>query len=151
MFPNLKKFHKLSGTMKLMFLEAVFILAITKIAILILPLNRLTRSLSQIKDTGHSKRFSAEHDLQTAMAIKTAVARAAAHTPWKSACLVQSFTAQRMLKHRGISGLLHIGVMKETNISKNNFQAHAWIQCGSIIITGEPGHEDFRIISTFSW
>ena len=76
--------------------------------------------------------------------------RAANNTPWESACLAQSLTAQRMLKRRGIPGVFYLGVMKGENV-KENMSAHAWSQCGETIITGHKGYEDYAVVSVFRW
>ena len=76
--------------------------------------------------------------------------RAAIYTPWESACLVQSLTAQKMLHKRGITGVLYLGVTKDQE-SKEKMKAHAWTQCGETIITGGAGHEEFTVLSVFRW
>ena len=83
-----------------------------------------------------------------AISIGKAIEQAAAHTPWESACLAQSLTAQKMLKKRGIPGVFYLGVAKE---SKEKMKAHAWSQCGESIITGAKGHETFTVVSVFGW
>jgi len=75
--------------------------------------------------------------------------RASAYTPWESACLAQSLTAQKMLRKRGIPGVFYLGAMKDEE-SKEKMKAHAWSQCGDTIITGGDSNE-FTILSVFGW
>ena len=42
-----------------------------------------------------------------------------------------------MLKRRGIPGTVYLGVMKDEN-RPVTLAAHAWVRCGSIILTGAP-------------
>ena len=80
--------------------------------------------------------------------IGWAVRAAAAYVPWKSSCLVQVIAAQKMLRSRGIGGVVYLGAARGEG---EEFRAHAWLKCGDAFITGEAGHEDYRVLSTFSW
>ena len=31
------------------------------------------------------------------------------------------------------------------------FEAHAWLKCGDVFITGEAGHARLAVVSVFSW
>ena len=33
----------------------------------------------------------------------------------------------------------------------SGLEAHAWLKCGELFITGESGHERYAVVSTFSW
>jgi hypothetical protein len=55
-----------------------------------------------------------------------------------------------MLKRRGIPGVFYLGVAKDEE-SKEKMKAHAWSQCGDMIITGERGYEEFVVVSIFGW
>ncbi|MDD2856973.1 MAG: lasso peptide biosynthesis B2 protein, partial [Desulfuromonadaceae bacterium] len=77
-----------------------------------------------------------------------AVETMARHTPWQSRCLVQALSAWWMLSRRGVRGTVYFGVAAaETGAA---FNAHAWLRCGSRIVTGGPNHESFRVLSYFS-
>jgi hypothetical protein len=91
-----------------------------------------------------------EEEMQTAQKVGQAIMRASAYTPWESACLAQSLTAQKMLKKRGIPGVFYLGVAKDEE-SKEKMKAHAWSQCGDTILTGARGHETFTVVSVFEW
>ncbi len=143
MLHKFKKFTKLSREEKFLFIEAFFLLGIMRFALLTLSFKRLTRSLKQ---TPKRKELTAlnKEEQKTALKVGIAINSAAAHTPWESACLVQSLVAYKMLKRRGIAGVFYLGVAK-----KGDVKAHSWTQCGDVIITGENGHELFTIISVF--
>ena len=118
-------------------------------AILTVSFKRLTRSLEH---SPNKEEITALNDNQISIAIEVgqAINRASAHTPWESACLAQSLTAQRMLQKRGIPGVFYLGAMKDEE-EKSKMKAHAWSQCGDTIITGGSGHEDFTVLSVFGW
>lgn len=149
MFNKIRKFTALSTEEKKLFLEAYVMLGVMRAAILTVSFKRLTRSLEH---------YTQQSDLETltqtqqerAIIIGQAIMRAAAYTPWESACLVQSLTAQKMLCKRGIAGVFYLGVTKDQE-SKEKMKAHAWTQCGESIITGGSEHEIFTVLSVFVW
>jgi hypothetical protein len=141
-------FVALSTREKRLFLEVWLRLGLFRMAIALLPFARLTRSLNAHAESDSGPLSPQHHD--TALLIRTAIKRAANHTPWESACLVQALCAQRMLKKRNISGSLHLGVMQEGKES-DSFKAHAWIQCQDLIICGAFKAGEFREISVQSW
>jgi len=148
MLSKFKKFSALSSEEKKLFLEAYATLGLMRTAILTLSFKRLTRSLEH---TARKEDISPLNDKEIDAAIKVgqAITRAAAYTPWESACLVQSLTAQKMLQKRGIPGVFYLGVMKDDD-SKDKMKAHAWSQCGDKIITGGDSKE-FTLLSVFGW
>lgn len=149
MIKKFKKFSNLSRKEKSFFLEAYCILGIMRIAILSVPFKRLTHSFEYQTKKSELGQLD-EKQLQVSLSIGKAIVQAAAYTPWKSTCLTQSLTAQKMLQKRGISGVFYLGVAKDDE-NKENMRAHAWSQCGELIITGDVGHEDFTVLSVFKW
>ena len=149
MLRKIEKFFKLKREDKKLFLEAYITLGMMRAAVLTISFKRLTRFLVHQKNKGEMIPLS-DNEMQTAISIGQAIARAADYTPWESACLVQSLTAQRMLQKRGIPGVFYLGVMKDKE-SEEKMKAHAWSQCGDTIITGGEGHEEFSVLSVFRW
>lgn len=149
MFSKVKKFTKLSTKEKNLFFEAYVTLGIMRAAILTVPFKRLTRSLEHTANKEVITPLNNE-EMDIAVKVGQSITRAAANTPWESACLAQSLTAQKMLQKRGIPGVFYLGAMKDDE-SEEKMKAHAWSQCGDTIITGVYGHEAFTVLSVFSW
>ena len=149
MIKKFKKFSQLSGEEKKLFLEAYITLGMMRAAILTISFKRLTRSLEHAAKKKALPDLS-EEEMKTAQKVGQAIVRASAYTPWESACLAQSLTAQKMLQKRGVSGVFYLGVAKDEE-SKEKMKAHAWTQCGDSIITGGRGHEVFTVVSVFGW
>ena len=149
MIRKFKKFTKLSVEEKKLFTEATIMLGIMRTAILTISFKRLTRSLEHVAKQKELPSLT-EEDMKTAKLIGQAIMRASAYTPWESACLAQSLTAQKMLQKRGIPGVFYLGAMKDEE-EKSKMKAHAWSQCGDAIITGAKGHEEFTVLSVFGW
>jgi hypothetical protein len=149
MLRKIQKFVKLTSEEKKLFLEAYMMLGIMRAAILTISFKRLTRSLDHQKSKGETIHLS-DNEMKTALSVGQMITRVAAHTPWESACLAQSLTAQRMLQKRGIAGVFYLGVAKDKNVEEK-MKAHAWSQCGDVILTGAKGHEEFTVVSVFGW
>ena len=149
MFQKFKKFTKLSSEEKKLFIEAYATLGMMRSAILMVSFKRLTRSLDH-EATKKELAKLGEEEMRSAKMIGQAIMRASAYTPWESACLAQSLTAQKMLQKRGIPGVFYLGAMKDED-EKSKMKAHAWSQCGDTIITGGGGHEVFTVLSVFGW
>ncbi len=131
-------------------MEATVFLGVYRAAILTLPFRWLTHSLTHTTNY-HSSLLLPDRQSPPALSVGRAIQRAARYTPWESACLAQALTAHKMLQRRGISGIFYLGVMKDVNDAKAPLKAHAWSKCGDIILTGQPGHERFTIVSAFIW
>jgi len=145
------KFAELPREEKKLFIEAWLTLGAVRMAILTLPFKRLTRSLEHSPQAEKVVPLD-EIRRRKALQIGRAIERAAAHTPWESACLAQSLTARRMLQKRGIPGVFYLGVSAGRNDPEDKkIKAHAWSQCDDIIVTGGKGHERFTVLSVFAW
>jgi Transglutaminase-like superfamily len=61
--------------------------------------------------------------------------------------------AQRLLARQHIPGQFYLGVRRgrERTDDPTGFSAHAWLQCGDVIVNGSAGHAQFTVVSTFSW
>jgi hypothetical protein len=83
---------------------------------------------------------------ETAQRIGWAVQRTAPQIPWETYCLVQGLAGARMLRRRHLPFTLYFGVARDDH---GEFQAHAWLCCGDLILTGRKGHERFAVIATY--
>ena len=146
---KLRGFARLSAGEKALFLEAWVTLGVMQAAILTLSFKRLTRGLRQSSGAEAPPELS---DAQRAEAerIGRAILRAAAHTPWESACLAQVLTARQMLQRRGIPGAFWLGAAKGGE-GDPEMEAHAWTRCGDLFVTGRAGHERYTPLSAFGW
>jgi hypothetical protein len=149
MLHRIKQFTALDGAEKQLFIEAYITLGLIRFAIITVHFKRLVASLEHRQF--HAKAVTlTEKECFIAQNVGRAIIRAASHTPWESACLVQALAAQRMLNKRKVPGRFYLGVAKDESVAES-MQAHAWLQCGDAIITGGGGHEEFTVVSVFSW
>jgi hypothetical protein len=121
--------------------EAVFWLALSRMAILLIPFRWTTRLFRLRQESASALTSPITPD--TAARIGWAVRAASARTPWESACLAQSLAGTAMLRHRAIPAMVTLGVAKNSGV----LTAHAWLSCGGVILTGAAGHEQFQVLT----
>lgn len=152
MLKKLYKFVALDSQQKSVFIQAWFMLGWFRVAILSTSFKRLANSLQHHRLPPDSKTINCEK-ITEATSIGKLVATAARYTPWQSRCLVQVLVVQRLLARQHIPGQFYLGVRKgcEDKLEPAELSAHAWLQCGSVIVNGARGCERFTVVSTFSW
>lgn len=80
-----------------------------------------------------------------AQTIQWAIRAVARRLPWHPVCLPQALTAQWMLRRRGVTSTLYLGIAPGSR-----YDAHAWVRAGSLIVTGGPLRPEFVVVSTFA-
>ena len=78
--------------------------------------------------------------------ISWAVQAVGSRLAWSNLCLVNAVAAKLMLRRRGISTQLFLGLAKD---GEQNLEAHAWLSCGDLFVTGETDHERFVVMTSF--
>ncbi|MDJ0757458.1 MAG: lasso peptide biosynthesis B2 protein [Ardenticatenaceae bacterium] len=78
--------------------------------------------------------------------ISWAVQAVGSRLAWSNLCLVNAVAAKLMLRRRGISTQLFLGLAKD---GEQNLEAHAWLNCGDLFVTGETDHERFVVMTSF--
>ena len=145
LFRKVKKFFRLSCTLKIMLFEALILTGIVRFSILFIPFNKLARGIGKYKD--ESTNEVRDIDKEEINKIAWAVGTISTRTPWQSKCLVKALTAQIMLKQRKISSTLYLGVAKD---KEKKLKAHAWLRCGMDIITGDSERKGFTVVAKFA-
>jgi len=146
-----KTFHALPAGQKRLLFQAWCLLGQMRWAILTKPFKHLVVGLDVDGEVVEQAPLDSAA-LASAHQVGWAVRTAAQFTPWQSTCLVQVLAAQRMLHKRGIAGAIYLGAATSPGAEqKKVLSAHAWLKCDNDFITGEPGHEHFTVVSSFSW
>lgn len=130
MLQRLKKFGKLSLNEQLIFSEALFLQLSVGLLLKVIPFKWIPKLYP------NPSRLNPDASRLIPEQIKKASQRAAAISPWKNKCLVQSLAARRMLQRRKISSLLSLGVKSRPN---KRMIAHAWLKAGDIEIVEKSG------------
>ncbi len=124
------------------FLEALFLLHVSKLFILFMPFKRIAGKIGKLQIE------SIKFPINSAKIndVEHAVRRAARFCLHKSKCYDQALTGKFMLKSRMLPATIYFGLAKDT---QNGLSAHAWVRCGNRIVTGKKGMENFTVIAAF--
>jgi hypothetical protein len=147
LFSNIRKFTDRSWQERWLFVEAYLLLGIFRLLIITLPFKRIVWMLKLSAGEGRTA-FKTGAPLYLS-AASWAIQAAASRTPWESVCLGQALTGIVMLRLRGFSATLYLGIAKDITGS-DPLAAHAWLRSGDFFLTGADGHERYAIISEYS-
>jgi len=125
--------------------EALLALALARLFMAFLPFHRIAAWLGA--PGAETPLAAAAEQVRLAQQIGWAVGVWARRVPWDSRCLAQALAATAMLRRRGLEGTVSFGAGR---IDGAEFSAHAWLRVGPCMITGGPGHERFKIFTTFA-
>ena len=135
------KFLRLPVGSKVLLLEAWITLGLSRGMILTLPFRWIAPGLrARLPDSDQTSGQA------QAEAVGWALQVTSKYTPWKSNCLAQAIAAKRMLHRRKLPSTLFLGVRKG---EQDEFEAHAWLDCGSITLTGGHDHAGYSVVSSF--
>lgn len=138
----------LSWTDRWLLLEATLWLGVARLAILTVPFRKVAKHLGeQMAESPHRDQTALRTRL---VRISWAVHTMSQHTPWESACLAQALAAKAMLRCRGITSTLYLGLAKEQKDEQSGLLAHAWLRSGSMILTGGQGKDHYTVVATFA-
>ncbi len=140
-----RKYLSLERTNCWLLLEASTGLGCASLLLACVPFRHIAQWLGRPGGEDSPNPPPAEEEI--ARQVGWAVEKAARHLPWESRCLAQALAGWWMLGRRRIGGVLYFGVAREEGKA---FCAHAWLRCGTRIVTGGEGHEKFRVIATFA-
>jgi hypothetical protein len=138
-------FIRLPWPEKWLFTEAYCLTGVVRLAVLALPFRWLSPHLGQ-----HMLESPAQEDaanIEAARQVGQVMEKVSRNTPWASKCLVQAIVGKVLLRQRGISNTLYLGVGQE---EEKGLVAHAWLRSGNIILTGSHGREQFTVVGKFA-
>ncbi len=122
--------------------QAIVCLAIARLAVLLLSFGRVASWLGRHNLETPSQPLP---NPQQALAVALAVQNSAKSVPWRSECLEQALAAKWMLRKLRISSTLYFG----TFYNGYALEAHAWVRCGDLIVTGDRGHGQFTTTAMY--
>jgi hypothetical protein len=136
---------RLPWAQKCLLVEALVLLALARLAVLLLPFRWVARCLGK-----QSAQTPEEHDpahIPQLCRIRTMVGRVSRNVPWTSKCLDQAIAAKLMLRRRGIPATVYFGVKNDEH---GQLAAHAWSRSGRVYITGGRSRKQYTTINTFA-
>lgn len=126
--------------------EAAWTLAATQAAVHLLPFRWIAPRLGRQMDAPLDETITGEQ-ARFAHQIGWAIQTFARFFPWDVKCLGQAVAGKWMLQRRRMPSTLYLGVDRG---EETWLDAHAWLRFGQEILTGEPGHERFKVIAAFT-
>jgi len=139
---------RLSWGERSLLVEAVSWLAVARLTVVLLPFRVASRHLgTHMAETPGADEPGATQDLRR---IAWAIGAVARRTPWRSKCLEQAIAAKAMLRVRGLPNTMYVGVARPAEGGKVPLEAHAWLRCGSVHVTGGVRVERFAVTATFA-
>jgi hypothetical protein len=129
--------------------EAAWYLAAALVAIRLLPFSWIASRLGSPGEIPGEHRDIEPERQQEARQVGWAVTALARYFPWDAKCLAQAVAGKWMLQCRGLPSTLYLGVERVHDGDKW-LEAHAWLRCGTEIITGERHHERFKVLAAFA-
>jgi hypothetical protein len=138
---------ELSTEQRLLLAEAVFWIALARLALIFVPFRFLAIWFGTVTLPEERQPAAAlpPHAARQAAAIGWAVRCAARHLPFRAVCLPQAIAAKAMLNRRHIANVMHFGV---SHIDRK-LSAHAWLNAGDIEVTGYPLAPQFVEMTRF--
>lgn len=130
MMKKIDTFGRLTWRQRWLAAEAFCLLGFTRAASYWLPFRYLVPYLGAAQQESGVESKPAEG--QVIAEVGWIVGAISRYTPWASNCMAQAMTAKLMLRWRGISSTLYIGVAKTDEL----MTGHAWLRAGTEIITG---------------
>jgi hypothetical protein len=142
------KWSRLDWSQRLVLLEAACYLAAAHVAVHILPFSWVAPRLGNLGEPASETQLSQEQQIQ-AQQVGWAITALARYYPVDAKCLAQAIAGKWMLKRRGVLSTLYLGV-ERVHEGEKWLEAHAWLRCGTDIITGDPHHERFKVLAAFT-
>lgn len=89
-----------------------------------------------------------EEQLRYAQRVGRAIRRAAPRTPTNSNCYPQALTGWWLLHRKGIPTTFYYGAAFDEDGTR--LQAHVWLRCGPLVVTGGEQRRRFAPLSWFA-
>lgn len=132
---------------RLLFAARVYVLLIVMRGVIsVLSLRRITARLGTPMQETPTEGVSADQ-LRYARRVGWAISRMAPRTPTNSNCYPQALAAWWLLHRRQIPITFYYGAAFDEDGTA--LQAHVWVRCGPLVVTGGGGHR--RRFAPLTW
>lgn len=139
----LSKFVCLSSEKKVLFIEALYCLTLSRLALKVLPFRMIQRFMNRLPaqpEVRGDDRIRIRED------VIWAISRASRFLPGKTVCFPQGITAQEMLRRRRIGTVLYYGA---TTKLYNGLTGHVWVKDGSHGVIGCEIASDYKLLAFY--
>ncbi|WP_461637526.1 lasso peptide biosynthesis B2 protein [Labilibaculum euxinus] len=126
-------------------LEAIITSMFYRFLLIFFPMKRIAALMGNNRTIDATITNAKEQE--TIQQIKIAINRTKRLALWRFMCFEQGLTAKKMLKRQKINSTIYFGLSKTPD---NKLKAHAWLKAGDLFITGGKGHQQFKVLDSFS-
>ncbi|WP_054743244.1 lasso peptide biosynthesis B2 protein [Cellulosilyticum ruminicola] len=144
LFRKLKVWTRIPFKDKVLLGSAYILSGIARFLMLAVPLKKFQPCIGVPNEESPYESVSSE-DLKIIKRVHYYSLLACRYTPWESKCLVRALVVSWLLRYYKIPTTLYFGVAKGKSLL-----AHAWLRCGTYIITGGDVQKDFVEVAHFS-
>lgn len=137
-----KKLLNMPPGQLLMIPEAIWLTGWCRFQILYRPFSKLSPKIGSV---GTETPIDTQNPAEV-MQVQKIVRAVSRRMPWTCNCMVQALTMKKMLARRAIGSTLYMGVALDQN---GNMEAHAWLRCGSVYISGKSEMERFTATTMY--
>jgi Transglutaminase-like superfamily len=125
--------------------ESVICLMAARLAIALLPMSGLLRRIGTLEEESECE----PHAVAAAAARRVAAAIRAVsrHLPSLGSCLPQALAGHAMLRRRGISCTVCLGLARK----EGRLAAHAVLRSGRVVLTGGEVPEQYTPVAAYRW
>lgn len=116
------------------------LVALSEVALTVLPFRRLAPVLGQEIGPAVRVPLASPTALRSAILIAEALSMASAHVPVRSDCLRQALAAALLCRLFGVPFVACLGASHSATGPGGPLSAHAWVQCGSVVVSGGTGN-----------
>lgn len=122
---------------------------IARIAIMVLPMNTLTRFMGHHLENRMVCIPANQKSTSSAIKMGRLMSLVSNNTPWKCACLSEALCLKWLLNRYRIPYVLYLGATL-TSTSATSIKAHAWIDVGEQTIIDNYDDIVFKVTATFT-
>ena len=144
----LRNFTRREAFVKIWVLPAWIGLGLASAAISVASFRRIAPHLGHLHHTTKPRLSPTLDQGVRAQQIGRTVQLAARFVPWRAGCYPQAIVARMMLGLWNIPFTLCMGVRR--NVETCAMEAHAWVQCEDICVTGGNGDVNYSTVAVFS-
>jgi hypothetical protein len=145
MIKKIKRFFSVNNQERNLFIRALLICTYSRLLIFFVPMKWYAKRLGeQGRESPVSELNGKSEEIKI---ILKAMRRALRFLPGRTKCLAKAITLKSLLGRNRIPSTIYLGVAKE---DKNKMIAHAWLRCGTEILTGKEEMPRFTVVAFFT-
>jgi hypothetical protein len=137
------RFTRLSRSEQIRLLDAWLVLAIVRLSLWAVPLQRLLRLVQRVVPV----RRLENGPTRSAEELARNVSRMSPYVP-RATCLSQAVATQVLLARDGYPSRIAIGVARD---AERQFRAHAWVECAGSVVIGSVNSAIYTPLWSMNW